>query len=326
MILAVILSACASNPSQGLSPTARVSHTPLSSTVTPTITLAPHAQPTPTEFTVSANPTLSVRVEICPAEEKWCLLEGHFWFDSPILDGNTRSSDGYRYGSNQNNTRETHHGVEFPNVMGTQVVSSADGLVIYAGDDQVDQLAWVPAFYGNVVILEHEHAGMENPLFTLYAHLDSIKVKVGEQVKAGEEIGRVGMSGTAIGAHLHFEVRQSINDYEHNQNPLLWITPSSDEGVIAGKVMDRNGNPIPATINIQRIEDEALIPASVTTIETYHQKSLPVGQDLFYGEHFAAGNFQPGSYRLSLVYYGRIIEQIVDVKSNQLTFVNFIVE
>ena len=322
----MILSACANNPSQGLIPTAESSKTSVARSVIPTITRTPQTQPKPAESIRSEKPTPDVLVEICPTEKNWCLLAGHFWFNSPILNGNTRSSDVYRYGSNQNNTRETHHGIEFPNANGTQVVSSADGLVIYAGFDQDDQLAWVPAFYGNVVILEHKFANLENPLYTLYAHLDSMNVKVGDKVKTGEEIGRVGMSGTAIGAHLHYEVRVSINDYEHNQNPLLWIKPSSNEGVIAGKVMDKNQVPIPSIINVQKMEEGVLNPTSVTTIETYHQKSLPVKQDLFYGEHFAAGNFPPGSYRLSLVYYGRVIEQIVDVKSNQLTFVNFIVE
>jgi len=55
--------------------------------------------------------------------------------------------------------------------------------------------------YGNTVIVDHG-LGLQ----TLYAHLSSIGVKVGDAVGKGQEVGRSGATGLAIGDHLHYEV------------------------------------------------------------------------------------------------------------------------
>lgn len=89
--------------------------------------------------------------------------------------------------------------------------------MVFAGDDGQTLLAWVPAFYGNVIVLEHLLAGEK--LYTLYGHLSRVGVSIGQAVKTGEPIGEVGASGTAIGSHLHFEVRRGANDYFSTRNP-----------------------------------------------------------------------------------------------------------
>ena len=59
----------------------------------------------------------------------------------------------------------------------------------------------VLGIYGNCVILDHG-LGVES----LYAHLSSIGVKVGDSVTKGQELGRTGSTGLAGGDHLHFRM------------------------------------------------------------------------------------------------------------------------
>jgi murein DD-endopeptidase MepM/ murein hydrolase activator NlpD len=55
--------------------------------------------------------------------------------------------------------------------------------------------------YGNMVILDHGQG-----LFSLYSHLSSISVAVGDEVNMGAVLGRSGVSGMAGGDHLHFSM------------------------------------------------------------------------------------------------------------------------
>lgn len=62
--------------------------------------------------------------------------------------------------------------------------------------------------YGNYVVVKHANGSQ-----TLYAHLSSNAVGIGDTVGAGETVGYVGTSGKSTGAHLHFEVRGAKNPF-----------------------------------------------------------------------------------------------------------------
>lgn len=68
--------------------------------------------------------------------------------------------------------------------------------------------------YGNVVMVDNGDG-----VTTLYAHMSSIAVGVGQSVKQGDVIGYVGSTGNSTGNHLHFEVR--INGVK--QNPRNYV-------------------------------------------------------------------------------------------------------
>ncbi len=84
---------------------------------------------------------------------------------------------------------------------GTDIKLQSGDPVLCAFDGKV-RLAKRFSGYGNLVLVRHN-----NGLETIYAHLKSISVKVGDQVNAGDLIGLGGRTGRATTDHLHFETR-----------------------------------------------------------------------------------------------------------------------
>jgi murein DD-endopeptidase MepM/ murein hydrolase activator NlpD len=87
-----------------------------------------------------------------------------------------------------------HGGVDFRAAAGTPVPAAAAGKVIEAGNS---------GGYGNMV--EIAHAGGYS---TRYGHLSEIRVKAGEEIRAGDVIGLSGSTGRSTGPHIHYEVRK----------------------------------------------------------------------------------------------------------------------
>jgi murein DD-endopeptidase MepM/ murein hydrolase activator NlpD len=86
-----------------------------------------------------------------------------------------------------------HKGIDLAAPTGSPVLAAADGRVTYASRY---------SSFGKLILIRHKPG-----LVTAYAHLSSIDVEVGERVKAGERIGKVGSTGHSTAPHLHFEVR-----------------------------------------------------------------------------------------------------------------------
>jgi murein DD-endopeptidase MepM/ murein hydrolase activator NlpD len=99
-----------------------------------------------------------------------------------------------------------HSGADIAAPLGTRIYAAADGEVTFAGQH---------GGYGETVIIDHG-----DTYETLYAHLNSIDVSVGDQVGKGEEIGGMGTTGRSTGVHLHYEI---IRNGEHI-NPYLYMT------------------------------------------------------------------------------------------------------
>jgi hypothetical protein len=152
-------------------------------------------------------------------------------------------------------------------------------------------------------------------------------VKVGDQVTTGQEIGKVGSTGSVKGSTLHFEVRLGENSYDATRNPELWLKPLPDEngqlqGAIAGRVLDATGKLIMVGNIIVERQGEAGQPATGTFyLKTYADKNLR-GQSPW-GESFAAGELPAGSYKITFRLNNTHYEQVVKVQPGQLTFVTF---
>jgi hypothetical protein len=88
-----------------------------------------------------------------------------------------------------------HEGLDLPAPKGTSIRAAANGRVVYSGQGMKG--------YGKVVVLKHS-----DDLSTVYAHNSANLVRMGDRVKKGQVIARVGQTGWATGPHLHFEVRK----------------------------------------------------------------------------------------------------------------------
>jgi len=95
----------------------------------------------------------------------------------------------------------THNGIDLRASRGTPLKSAADGTVLGVGNTDLQPGCYS---YGQWVLIAHD-----NGLSTLYAHLDLIKVSVGQLVRRGDLIGYSGATGYATGPHLHFTVYAS---------------------------------------------------------------------------------------------------------------------
>lgn len=98
-----------------------------------------------------------------------------------------------------------HSGIDISAPSGTKVEAAADGIVFQAGPD---------SGYGNAVLIDHGYG-----IATKYCHLSGISVVVGQEVRRGQPIGTVGMTGKATGPHLHYEVHVS----EMPVNPFKYL-------------------------------------------------------------------------------------------------------
>ncbi|CUN10273.1 MULTISPECIES: peptidoglycan DD-metalloendopeptidase family protein [Turicibacter] len=95
-------------------------------------------------------------------------------------------------------------------------ISASTGQSVYAADNGVVVSASYNAAYGNVILINHK-----NGYYTRYAHLNSMNVKAGDIVEAGQLIGGAGNTGNSTGTHLHFEIRTNTGSQpSYAPNPL----------------------------------------------------------------------------------------------------------
>lgn len=98
---------------------------------------------------------------------------------------------------------EFHGGLDIAGSVGDSVNSSTDGKVVYTGFEN--------GGFGNYVVVEYVSQKTKTTYHLYYGHLSSFSVSQGSAVKSGDEIGKVGSTGTSTGPHLHFEVRKDVN-------------------------------------------------------------------------------------------------------------------
>jgi murein DD-endopeptidase MepM/ murein hydrolase activator NlpD len=110
--------------------------------------------------------------------------EGSFAW--PTGGGYVSSQMGFRGG-------KMHKGIDIARPSNSTIFAADNGVVVSAGFDG--------GGYGNKIIIDHQ-----NGFRTLYGHMSSLNVTVGQTVSKGSSIGVMGSTGDSTGVHLHFEV------------------------------------------------------------------------------------------------------------------------
>ena len=100
-----------------------------------------------------------------------------------------------------------HHGMDMASKKGARINSAASGKILFSG---------VKNGYGNTVVVDHGSG-----YYTLYAHMNTISVKAGDEVQNGSQLGEVGNTGIGTGPHLHVEYIKTdniVNIFGGNKN------------------------------------------------------------------------------------------------------------
>lgn len=143
------------------------------------------------------------QVEVTLAERR--LMLGRIPSGFPVQD--FEFSDGFGWRSHPiSGGRKHHDGADMRAPVGAPVYAPADGVVEFSGYDS--------SGFGNLVVISHGYG-----FSSAYGHLQGSDVKVGEVVFRGQQIARVGNTGSSTGSHLHYEVR--FLDQALNPRPFM---------------------------------------------------------------------------------------------------------
>ncbi|MDH3226623.1 MAG: M23 family metallopeptidase [Thermoleophilia bacterium] len=108
-----------------------------------------------------------------------------------------------------------HEGLDIDGETGDPVTAAERGTVVFAEFDQ-----------GYGLTVEVAHSGRFSGLLTRYSHLSAALVKPGEFVGRGDEVGRIGTTGSVTGSHLHFELHDAAGPFD----PFDLLVPRDDAG------------------------------------------------------------------------------------------------
>jgi len=106
-------------------------------------------------------------------------------------------------------SHKKHDGLDIAGKKNTPILATASGKVLYAGREFNG--------YGKLIIIEHRG----DKWASFYGHLNGFKVREGQRVYKGQQIGYMGRTGRATGVHLHFEIRHNLRPV----NPLHFLGP-----------------------------------------------------------------------------------------------------
>jgi len=157
---------------------------------------------------------------------------------------------------------------------------SSDGepldIVTAAGAGRVVHVSDVPRYsnYGRFVVIEHRWDGC--PYYSLYAHLNSVSVSVGQRVAPGDPLGRLGYTGDGIDrrrAHLHFEVNLILSHDFEQWHKLVFPSEINRHGLYNG--INLAGMDVARLLLAAHKSSALTIPAFLASEEVAFKAAVP---------------------------------------------------
>jgi murein DD-endopeptidase MepM/ murein hydrolase activator NlpD len=243
----------------------------------------------------------------------------HFYFAAPIAAAYPGDPIwDYRYGGIFFGPDVIHSGVDLPAPRGAEVLAAGPGTVVWAGYGLYSGSSYnLKDPYGLAVAIRHDFGYKDQPLYTVYAHMEDVEVIVGQWVNTGTVVGLVGDTGMTTGPHLHFEVRLGENDFWKTRNPELWMSPPQGYGVLVGRVMSTYG---------QRLDSYLVLLKSLDTEKQYSVNTygpLTVNADAYYNENVVLGDLPAGIYELNIPYGALNRKANIQILPGQITYFSF---
>ncbi len=275
----------------------------------------PAARRTGPASRAAGAPAARPSARVLPAGE---LPAPHLWLARPFSPHRQQTpAYTFPYGSTGGGRYALHTGIDISNPLATPVLAMADGEVVYAGSDQLRTFGPKLSFYGNLVVVRLARPIGETAVYILYGHLNEVLVLAGKHVRVGDVIGTVGMTGIAIGPHLHVEVRAGGQDRWHTRNPEFWLKPLPGSGVVAGRVLTLDGRPVPgASVHLYRGD-------TLWRIGTTYPDKDSINPDPEWQENFVLSDIPAGAARLVIRDGTRNLSLPIQVQAGGLTFVEF---
>jgi murein DD-endopeptidase MepM/ murein hydrolase activator NlpD len=243
----------------------------------------------------------------------------HFFFARPIsADYPAEPLWDFRYGGVYFGPNEVHTGIDIPAPRGTPVLAAGPGTVVWAGVGLYTGSPYnLEDPYGNAVVIRHDFGYQDQPLYTVYAHMEEINVILGQWLNTGDQIGKVGTTGFTTGPHLHFEVRLGNDDFFATRNPELWLVPAQGWGVLVGRVVNWDSLPLPSH------------PVYVRNVDTNRKRTVftygpsTVNSDDYYQENVVLSDLPAGVYEIDCQFAGIDNKVTLQILPGQITYFVF---
>jgi hypothetical protein len=213
-------------------------------------------------------------------------------------------------------------GIAFNNPAGTAVRATAAGRVVFAG----------AAADGTITVaVLHDDRAAGRFVFSAYLHNRSVAVSLGQRVAAGDVIAEVGNTGRTRAERLQLQIHAAPGEdvtsvvgvpeggAPYALNPQLWIEPMPETGVVTGRVLGTDGQPV-ANARIFGLVLGYPAETPYSFAQTYGEAGRA---DPAYGENFAVGDVPAGDYTIGVEIEGRRMWRRVVVAPGMVTRVEF---